>query len=145
MVSWHRCITRALRRYPYTDKRCARVINLAMSDFVARDGYGSAKKGQDIVDIVVFLESYPCVIMYEHFFLLCIVHFIPIEQYENRTVIEWNNMKQKMLCIYYLYNESNFCNNQQVICILLFHSVYLYFIVFYSVFIIEIYTSFVLN
>lgn len=36
------------------------------------------------------------------FFLLCILHFIPIEQYENRAVIEWNNTKQKMLCIYYL-------------------------------------------
>ena len=102
MVSWHRCITRALRRYPYTDKRCARVINLAMSDLVAGDGYGSVKKGQDIEDTVVFLELYPCVNMYEHFFLLFVVHFIPIEQYENRTVIQWNNIKQKMLCIYYL-------------------------------------------
>lgn len=66
---------------PYTDKRCARVINLAMSDLVAGDGYGSAKKGQDIEDIVVFLESHPCVNMYEHFFFIMYSPF-----YSNRTI-----------------------------------------------------------
>lgn len=52
-----------------------------MSDLVAGDGYGSAKKGQEIEDIVVFLESHPCVNMYEHFFFIMYSPF-----YSNRTI-----------------------------------------------------------